>query len=324
MAAARGTLLTPRPRARSQSCVSPAPGQGPSWNGVQGTGKGGCPITFPVPSRDAENRAHHGGLSSGASVLLAETPVGQRQPPCHHQVSGWWVRSQHKPHWATRGLKWGLGEGTWGSCGWDLPQLPLTLAKASAARGGWHESPWMGAAPRDWLPAPPLRSFPTNPPLMGACPRDQAVHGGWVTLTRAGELRDRGQGLRCPLCSPAAGFGVWRRWGVARGGQARHGQGTHAGYSPARAPAALTRRGNEGPTQNLPQHFCFPPPLPVLRRGAAAAAKPAAPPGEPGTGAAPPFPAAAGPCRHLLCPRSPAQGQARDAGQLLRDGGEPG
>lgn len=134
--AARGTPLTPRPRARTQGHVSPAPGQGPSWEGVQGTGKRGCPVTFPVPSGETENGAHHRRLSLGTPLLLAQTPVGRRQPPCRHQASGWWLQSQHEPCRATtRSPQWGLGEGTWGSWGWDPPQPPLDPDKGFSSEG---------------------------------------------------------------------------------------------------------------------------------------------------------------------------------------------
>lgn len=194
------------------------------------------PDTFPIPSGDTENRAPRGGMSPGTPLLLAETPVGQQQPSCHLQAPGWWLRSQHKPCRATtRRPQKGLGEGTWGSWGWDPPQLPLTPAKALAARGTWHESPWMGAAPRDGLSPPPPGSLPSKPPWVGGCPQDQAVCDSWVTLAQAGGLRDTegtvGRDSGAPSAHLLLDLQGWTRRGVARGGQAagqaRRGQGTH-------------------------------------------------------------------------------------------------
>lgn len=51
-------------------------------------------------------------------------------------------------------------------------------------------------------------------------------------------LQDQGQGSRCSVCSPAAGFGVWTRWGWRGEGelQAQQGWALTAGYG--RAPSA--------------------------------------------------------------------------------------
>lgn len=137
-------------------------------------------VTFPVPSGGTDNRAHHGGLSPGTPLFLAETPVGQQQAPRHHQAPRMVALDPARAlldHHVEPVES--LGDGTWGSWGWDLPQLPLTLAKASAARRAWHESPCTGAAPRNRVPPPPSPgSLPTNPSQVGTCPQDQAIRGG--------------------------------------------------------------------------------------------------------------------------------------------------
>lgn len=119
-----------------------------------------------------------------------------------------------------------------GVLGLGPTSAPFDSSKGFSSEGHAARTTLAGAAPGDGLSPP--RVPPHGPTQARACPQDQVVCSGWVTLARAGASEMEGRDSGAPSAHLLLGLGGWRCWGWRGEGKAQGGErALTAGHGPA-------------------------------------------------------------------------------------------